>query len=658
MTNDLQNPKSVLTYEEDDDIDDDDIPSNISKEQPLSELIGVRLSRRATLKGLAAFTAAGAFGAPLFARVAPAAAATSSLTFEEIPHALETGVRVAPGYSTQVLVRWGDKVAGDAPEFDLNNQTAAAQEKQFGYNNDFMAFMPLPAGSDNSENGLLCISHEYTNPHLMWSVGEKKGSYWRLSKDQMDVEIAAHGHSIMEVRSVDGKWQVVQDSPYNRRITPLGTPVHISGPAAGHERMKTSADPSGRRAIGTLNNCAGGTTPWGTVLIAEENFQNYFTGDPAKTSEAKNYKRYGFKAKSRYAWGNHHDRFNVEKEPNEPNRFGWVVEIDPYDPGSTPVKRTALGRFKHECATTVVNPDGTVTVYSGDDQRFDYLYKFVTHGRVDPNNRAANVDLLDSGTLFVAKFDADGTMNWMPLVFGAGPLTPENDFHSQADVMIETRRAADLLGPTPMDRPEDVETNPVNGRTYVMLTNNTKRKADQVDAANPRAKNKHGQIIELIPPMVGGKADHGALAYRWEFFLLGGDPSKPDDGAMYLADISENGWVSTPDNCAFDGKGRIWISTDGQPKSGFSDSVYAADTAGPGRGLTRCFFNCPRGGEICGPTFTPDYRTLFVGIQHPADEKGSTFDTPSTRWPDFAADMPPRPSVVAIVKDDGGEIGS
>ena len=261
MTNDLQNSKSVPAYEEDDDIDDDDIPSNISKETPLSELIGMRLSRRATLKGLAAFTAAGAFGAPLFAKVAPAAAAASSLTFEEIPHALETGVRVAPGYSTQILVRWGDKVAGDAPEFDLNNQTAAAQEKQFGYNNDFMAFMPLPAGSDNSENGLLCISHEYTNPHLMWSVGEKKGSYWRLSKDQMDVEIAAHGHSIMEVRSVDGKWQVVQDSPYNRRITPLGTPVHISGPAAGHERMKTSADPSGRRAIGTLNNCAGGTTP-------------------------------------------------------------------------------------------------------------------------------------------------------------------------------------------------------------------------------------------------------------------------------------------------------------------------------------------------------------------------------------------------------------
>ncbi len=322
------------------------------------------------------------------------------------------------------------------------------------------------------------------------------------------------------------------------------------------------------------------------------------------------------------------------------------------------MKRTAIGRFKHECATTVVNPDGRISVYSGDDQRFDYLYKFVTHGRYDPNNREANRDLLDSGTLYVAKFEADGGMRWLPLVFGTGPLTPENDFHSQADVLIETRRAADLVGATPMDRPEDVETNPVNGRTYVMCTNNTKRKPDQVNAANPRPKNKHGHVIELIPPTKDGKPDHAALDYRWEFFFLAGDPADPDSGAKYLADISPSGWVSAPDNCTFDGRGRIWITTDGQPKVGFSDSVYAADTEGPGRGLTRCFFNAPTGAEICGPTFTPDHRTLFVAIQHPAEDKGSSFDKPTTRWPDFKPDMPPRPSVVAITKNDGGEIGS
>jgi secreted PhoX family phosphatase len=224
--------------------------------------------------------------------------------------------------------------------------------------------------------------------------------------------------------------------------------------------------------------------------------------------------------------------------------------------------------------------------------------------------------------------------------------------------MIETRHAADLLGATPMDRPEDVETNPVTGRTYVICTNNIARKPEQIDAANPRAGNRHGQIIELIPPRVNGKADHAAGTYRWAFFLLGGDPANPKDKAKYLAEVSANGWLSNPDNCTFDSRGRIWIATDGQPMSGMADSVYAADTTGPGRGLTRCFFNAPRGAEICGPSFTPDNRTLFLAIQHPGADKGSTFAAPSTRWPDFAEGMPPRPSVVAITKDDGGEIGT
>lgn len=660
MTHDLKDsihgPERGEPYEDFE--DDDDISSNPSPATTMAEIIETRLSRRAALKGMAAATAAGAIGASFLGKLARAATATSTLGFHEVAHALETGIRVAPGYSADVLIRWGDKVTGDAPEFDVNNQTAAAQERQFGYNNDFMAYMPLPMGSDNSENGLLCISHEYTNPHLMWSVGEKKGSYDRIGKPQVDVEMAAHGHSIVEVRKTGGKWRVVADSRYNRRFPATGTPIRVAGPAAGHDRLKTGADPAGTRVIGTINNCAGGTTPWGTVLIAEENFHNYFRGDPDKTAEARNFKRYGISPKGRWSWSKHHDRFDIEKEPNEANRFGWIVEIDPYDPASTPVKRTALGRFKHECATTVVTPDGRVSVYSGDDQRFDYLYRFVSDGKFDPADREANRDLLDKGTLYAARFEADGTMTWLPLVFGAGKLTPENGFNSQADVLIETRHAADLAGATPMDRPEDVDTNPVNGRTYVMCTNNTKRKADQLNAANTRAKNKHGHVIELIPPSVDGTPDHAAAAYRWEFFLLGGDPANPEDGAMYLADISANGWVSSPDNCTFDGKGRIWITTDGQPKSGISDSVYAADTEGPGRGLTRCFFNAPTGAEICGPTFTPDYRTLFLGIQHPGDDDGSAFDNPSTRWPDFSEAMPPRPSVVAVVKDDGGEIGS
>ena len=659
MSQNITDAYELGVYEdEDEDDEDDDAPSNPSTEPPLAALIDLRLSRRAALTGLAATAAAGALGSGFLTAVGRAMAGTSSLAFREVAHGMTTGVQTAPGYSAQVLIRWGDAVAPGAPAFDIANQSAAAQETQFGYNNDFMAYLPLPLGSDNAENGLLCISHEYTNPHLMWPLGGKKGSYDRLSKAQMEVEMAAHGHSVIEIEKRAGAWRVVADSRYNRRFTPLGTEMRLSGPAAGHDRLKTRADPSGTRVIGTIANCAGGTTPWGTVLIAEENFQFYFRGDIETTGEARNYKRYGLDRKKGVAWARHHDRFSVEKEPNEPNRFGWVVEIDPYDPASTPVKRTALGRFKHEGATTVVNPDGRVTVYSGDDQRFDYLYRFVTDGRFDPGNREANRDLLDAGTLYAAKFAADGTLTWLPLVFGTGPLTAANGFHSQADVSIETRHAADLLGATPMDRPEDVETNPVSGRTYVLCTNNTKRKAGQVDAANPRAKNRHGHIIELIPPGEGKAADHTATAYRWEFFLLGGNPANPQDKAMYLAEVSKDGWLSTPDNCTFDAQGRIWIATDGQPKSGIADSVYAADTTGPGRGLTRCFFNAPSGAEICGPTFTPDYRTLFVAIQHPGDDKGSAFETPSTRWPDFADGMPPRPSVVAITKDDGGEIGT
>lgn len=674
MSQNITDAYELGVYEdEDEDDEDDDAPSNPSTEPPLAALIDLRLSRRAALTGLAATAAAGALGSGFLTAVGRAMAGTSSLAFREVAHGMTTGVQTAPGYSAQVLIRWGDAVAPGAPAFDIANQSAAAQETQFGYNNDFMAYLPLPLGSDNAENGLLCISHEYTNPHLMWPLGGKKGSYDRLSKAQMEVEMAAHGHSVIEIEKRAGAWRVVADSRYNRRFTPLGTEMRLSGPAAGHDRLKTRADPSGTRVIGTIANCAGGTTPWGTVLIAEENFQFYFRGDIETTGEARNYKRYGLDRKKGVAWARHHDRFSVEKEPNEPNRFGWIVEFDPYEPKSTPVKRTSLGRMGHEGATTVVNPDGTLSVYCGDDSYFDYLYKFVTKGKYDPNNRAANRDLLDDGTLYVAKFSEGGMMKWLPLVYGQGPLTGKNGFKNQGDVLIETRYAADLLGATPMDRPEDVETNPVNGRTYVLLTKNEKRKKDKphkgfgrksnapTNVVNTRMKNSHGQIIELIPPTVNGKADHAASEYRWEFFLMGGDPKNPKDKAKYHKSVTANGWLSTPDNVAFDPKGRIWLATDGQgakQRGGYSDALYAADTTGPGRGLTRGFLTAPRGAETCGPTFTPDAKTLFLNIQGPGTDKKSGFKDASTRWPDNNPDMPPRPSLIVITKDDGGEIGS
>jgi secreted PhoX family phosphatase len=624
------------------------------------DIVLARYSRREAMRGLTAVAALSLLSPLLPVAVRPAAASSTSLAFAEVPHGdTETHV-VAEGYEAQTLIRWGDPISAGAPPFDPLDQTADKQSQQWGYNNDYVGYMPLPRGSQSPDRGLLCVNFEYTDTHLMFP-GLKEGDVAQVTKAQTEIELAAHGHAIVEIArdNATNRWSVVLDSPYNRRITALATECRMSGPAAGHPRLKTSADPSGRRVVGTLNNCAGGKTPWGTVLIAEENFDQYFAGDVEKSPEASNHKRIGIKATSPYAWWRHHDRFNIDKEPNEPNRFGWIVEIDPYDPQSVPVKRTALGRFKHEAATTVVNKDGRVVAYSGDDERFQYIYKFVTNGRFDAADRAANRNLLDDGVLFVARFEADGRLIWLPLVWGTGPLTPANGFGSQADVLIETRRAADLLGATPMDRPEDVEANPLSGIVYVALTNNTRRKADGVDAANPRGPNPHGHILELIPP--GGNADdrdHGALEYRWEIFLLAGDPRNPEHGARYHPGVSENGWFSSPDNVAFDRQGRLWIATDGFPRYGVADGAYVTETHGPNRALTRHFYRTPKGAELCGPEFNTDDTAYFAAVQHPGDTKGSTFDQPSTRWPDFKDGMPPRPAIQVIVKKGGGIVGS
>lgn len=676
---DIKTRDALRTSAPDTDGDTEDIAVNATQEPALSSLIEARLSRRDALKGmaaLAAVTAAGGIagiGSAGTTRATGIARNPSTLTFGQIPHVIEETHQVADGYTAQVLIRWGDKVLGNAPTFDVNNQSADAQAKQFGYNNDFIGFMPLPAGSTRSDHGLLCVSHEYTNAELMWHSLNKKNRRRKIKGPQVAVEMAAHGHSVIEIKRQDGNWKIVDGSKFARRITLSGTTCRISGPAAGHDRLKTNADPSGTEVIGTLNNCAGGKTPWGTVLIAEENFNLYFKGDASKTPEARNHKRLGINGKERYAWGDFEKRFDVEQEPNEPNRFGWMVEIDPYDPGSTPVKRTALGRFKHEGATVALMEDGRVVVYSGDDQRFEYLYKFVSSGRYDPDDRQANRNLLDDGTLFAARFDADGTLTWLPLVWGTGKLTLENDFASQADVLIEARRAADLVGATPMDRPEDVEPNPVNGRVYMMLTNNTRREEGQQDAANPRANNKFGHIVEMIPPGAESghdqrgrtgahTADHAAKTFKWDLVLLAGNPDDPGHGARYHPDLTTYGaWLAAPDNCAFDPKGRLWISTDQgskQRKNGIPDGIYATDLDGPGRALTRFFYACPKDAEMCGPEFTPDGETLFVAVQHPGEASDSTFYEPSTRWPDFDDEMPPRPSVVAITKSGGGEIGS
>ena len=650
-----------------DPVEIEDIGSNPDPRETIGELIERRLTRRAALLGLGGAAAAATLVDQLVTAAEPALAQTmpmqggpSTLTFAELPHGMAQRDAVADGYDIQIVIRWGDPLLPDAPAYDPRQQTAEAQAKQFGYNNDYLDYFPLPAGTRSSEHGLLCVNHEYTNTNLMFAgIGEGRAARGRTTREQAAVEIEAHGMSVVEVRKENGTWRAVVGGSLNRRIT-MNTPMRIAGPAAGHPRLRTNADPTGTRVLGTLNNCAGGNTPWGTVITAEENINNYFGGAAAETgAEAATYRRYGVQREATYAWGRYFDRFDLDKEPNELNRFGWIVEFDPYDSNSVPVKRTALGRFKHEGATHAVSADGRVAFYSGDDERFEYLYKFLTARPWNPNDRAANRDLLDEGTLYVAKFEERGVMRWLPLVHGEGPLTEANGFRSQADVLIEVRRAADLLQATPMDRPEDVETNPVNGRVYVMLTNNNRRTAQQVNPANPRAANVHGHIVEVIPPGAGtDRVDHAATEARWEIFLMAGKPGQ-DSGARYHRATTDNGWLSCPDNVAFDSKGRIWISTDGGPENaGIADGLWASDTAGYGRALPRRFYRAPSGAEVCGPRFTPDDRTLFLAIQHPGEDPGSTFERPSTRWPDFVEGAPPRPSVIAIVKRDGGEIGS
>ncbi|PIK71921.1 dTDP-glucose 4,6-dehydratase, partial [Methylobacterium frigidaeris] len=517
-----------------------------------------------------------------------------------------------------------------------------------------------PAG-----HGLLVVNHEYTNEELMFpGLGRQDGktAFADMDRDLVDIEMAAHGGSVIEVKREDGRWRVVPESRFARRITAT-TPIRLAGPAAGSDRLRTGADPEGIQVLGMLNNCAGGVTPWGTWLTCEENINYYFQGRlPEGSAEAKNHKRLGLPG-NLYGWSRFHQRFDLAKEPNEPNRFGWVVEIDPFDPTSVPVKRTAMGRFKHEGAAGAMARDGRYVVFQGDDERFDYVYRFVTRDPVNRADKAANRDILDHGTLSVARFDADGRGAWLPIVFGQGPLTPENGFRDQADVLIETRRAADLLGATKMDRPEDVEANPKTGKVYVMLTNNVRRKADQVDAANPRPDNRFGHIVELAPD--GG--DFAADRFAWEVLVRCGDPSIAAVGATFSSSTTKDGWFGMPDNCAVDSQGRLWVSTDGNSpsKTGRTDGIWAMETQGPRRGTGKHFFQVPLGAEMCGPYFTPDDTTFFVAVQHPgeADEEDpnaqpATFEQPATRWPDFDPALPPRPAVVAITKRGGGTVGT
>lgn len=613
--------------------------------------LGSLISRRAMLAGMGAGVA-GLAACRSVQGTPNGAGSPSSLGFEEIQLLRTPGEVMPPGYQSNVVIRWGDALFEGVPDFDPQNLTAADAEQRFGINNDFLAFLPIEGEPDR---GLLWANHEYPNPHLMWPGLTEANMAEAMTDTQVAVTMASVGGSVVELTRETGTWKPLLSRQYNRRIT-ANTPMRISGPAAGHEKMRTGYDPTGTQALGTLSNCNGGVTPWGTILTCEEGAAWIFSGTPAGLPDEALLNRYYYDEpeNDRWSWSRVAPRFALANEPNEPNRFEWVVEIDPSDPDSVPVKRTALGRFAHEGASTTQAPDGRVVIYLGDDWEFEYCYRFVSTHPVRPGGAKANWDILDDGVLSVAKFSEDGRLEWMPLIFGEGQLTPENGFHSQADVLINTRGAADLLGATPMDSPEGFAPNPVTGTVIIALSSNAYR--EDADAANPRTQNRYGHLLELYPPSTAEGPDHAADVFTWEILALCGDPQDPALQAQYHPETSASGWFTDPDNIGFDMKGRLWICTDGVQPSGH-DGLYAMDLKGNGRALPKLFYAPPAGAECCSPTFADAGRTLFLGIQHPGEGAASLSEVP-TLWPDFDPTLPPKSSIVAITRRNGDMVGN
>ncbi|PXW96110.1 hypothetical protein C7444_10716 [Sphaerotilus hippei] len=559
---------------------------------------------------------------------------------------------VPPGYTARVIYRWGDPVGvpGRMPAFKADaSNSAAEQALQAGMHHDGMAYFPL-AGS--ARHGLLAMNHEYTDEGLLHPDGR---STWTAAK--VAKSMAAHGVSIVEVAAATGRqapaWAVVRPSRLARRIT-ASTPMQVAGPAAGHRLLRTAADPAGTRVLGTFGNCASGATPWGTYLTCEENFQFYF--EPPEQPDADQ-QRWGLKKGGNWMrWHEHEERFDLRRHPNEFHRFGWVVEIDPADPDAMPVKRTALGRAVHEGAASALTRDGRVAIFMGEDARFEYIYKFVSRDAVRPGGLAANRELLDHGTLYVARFDADGTGRWLPLVHGQGPLTVANGFADQGEVVIKTRQASDLLGATKMDRPEWTSIDPLNGEVYVTLTNNSARGQAGLpgaDAAHPRAPNLMGHILRWRHG-----ADLAAERFDWDLFVLAGDAQSPQPLAR--GNVQGDAFGS-PDGLLIDPRGVMWICTDGGGPGHEQlprNQLLACDPTLEGGPRIRRFLIGPNGCEVTGPVMAPDCRTLFVNLQHPGetdDEHSLPGVTFGGAWPEPG--VRPRSATVAITKDDGGIIG-
>lgn len=613
------------------------------RQTDFERILDQAISRRGLLKGVLVHGPVAALAGSGVAALTTrnARAASDRFAFEAVASSSADKVTLPAGYNGQILVSWGDPLWSNVPEFDpATRGTAASQAGAFGDNTDGMELFSVDG------HMLLAVNNEYSNQGIMWgNLPEGKPQ----TDDDVNKIKMAHGLTVVEIRSDDqGRWSIVKDSPYNRRVTP-DTEMAISGAARGHDLMKTAADPDGVTCFGTWNNCANGSTPWGTYLACEENFNGYFSTSDETWAATPAQQRYGVSNTDRgYSWASVDERFDVAKHPNESNRAGWVVELDPGNPGSVPKKRTSLGRFKHENAELVVNNDGRIVVYMGDDERGEFMYRYVSNGVFAPGLETDS--LLDDGRLYVAKFHENGVGEWFE-------LNPETTgMASQAEVCIHARVAASAVGATTMDRPEWISANPIAPEVYCALTNNKNRgikpnaggDSTDVNGPNPRMNNQYGQIVRLKP--TGG--DHTADVFAWDLFVMAGNPTVHADANAGSSNVTADNMFNSPDGLKFDRNGLLWIQTDGNysNQGDFAgqgnNQMLAAD---PVTGEIRRFLVGPNECEITGLAWSPDYRTMFVGVQHPG-ERGNS------HWPG-GGDSVPRSTIIAIRRDDGGLVG-
>lgn len=595
-------------------------------------VVEAAMSRRGFLSGVVAFGSGAAVMGTTF--LATEAQAANRFGFNPIPTSTANTITLPEGYEWEVLVKWGQPLWSGTPDVDqATGGTAETQARAFGDNSDGMAIFA------KGDKQILAVNNEYIQNKVLLN-NRKDGK--AINADDVQKMKNAHGISIIEIEEGANGWDVVLDSEFNRRIT-IDTPMELTGPAAGHALLKTEADPMAKTVLGTWNNCGNGETPWGTYLTCEENFNGYFgSADPEQDLPAE-FKRYGIKTKSRYGFEKFDDRFDLSKNINEPNRHGYIVEIDATDPTSTPKKRTALGRFKHENAETVLAADGRVVVYMGDDERGEFLYKFVSkYAYVEGGSTER---LLSDGQLYVAKFNDDLSGEWIA-------LTPEATGMTAEEICIHTRVAGSKVGATTMDRPEWVAVNPLKVEAYCALTNNKNRglktnaggDETPVGGPNPREANKFGQIVRWRPT----NGDHTDTQFTWDLYVMAGNPTVFDDDRAGSANVNAGNMFNSPDGMQFDSKGLLWIQTDGDYKN---EGDFAGQgnnqmlIGDPATGEIVRFMTGPNRCEVTGLCWSLDRRTAFVGIQHPAAD-----------FPDGPGTLP-RSCVVAVKRTDGGVIG-